>query len=94
MEFYIGQVAMGMGQDPSNNLYAIGQSGGSPSVQLLPQNVGNRSPFYVNQVSQQTTCAVPVSSAFVGEQMPVATMPPYLVMNYCICTMGIYPVHP
>lgn len=40
-----------------------------------------------------TTMAATTSSP-TGASSPVATMPPYLAMNYCICVSGIYPSRP
>ncbi|KAA0126056.1 phage tail protein [Chryseobacterium sp. SN22] len=34
------------------------------------------------------------SVTFTGQNVPVNTMPPYLGMNYIICTMGIFPSRP
>ena len=34
---------------------------------------------------------IPVPSTIVGASQPVPTTPPYLTMNYIICTQGIFP---
>jgi microcystin-dependent protein len=33
----------------------------------------------------------PKSVSFIGQNLPVNNMPPYLTMNYIICVAGIYP---
>ncbi|WP_116999477.1 phage tail protein [Desertimonas flava] len=37
------------------------------------------------------TVMAAATSSSTGNSTPVATMPPYLAMNYCICIAGIYP---
>ena len=34
------------------------------------------------------------SNNFPGNSLPVSVMDPYQVVNYCICTQGIFPTHP
>ncbi|WP_449388496.1 phage tail protein [Chryseobacterium lineare] len=40
------------------------------------------------------TMIYPQSVVFIGQNMPVNNMPPYLGINYIICVEGIYPSRP
>ncbi|WP_312902468.1 phage tail protein [Chryseobacterium taichungense] len=40
------------------------------------------------------TAINPMSVSYIGQNVPVATMSPYLGINYIICVEGIYPVRP
>lgn len=46
-------------------------------------------PSYVN--GDPDTVINPQSAVFIGQNLPVNNMPPYLGLNYIICIAGIYP---
>lgn len=49
-------------------------------------------PSFVDQAPN--TVLYPQSVVFIGQNIPVNNMPPYLGINYIICVEGIYPSRP
>jgi microcystin-dependent protein len=53
----------------------------------IPSFVDNADPSTVTPINPQ-------SVIFMGQNLPINNMPPYLGMNYIICVEGIYPSRP
>ncbi|MCI3937690.1 tail fiber protein [Chryseobacterium aahli] len=52
-------------------------------------------PSFVDNANPSTVTSInPQSVIFMGQNLPVNNMPPYLGMNYIICVEGIYPSRP
>ena len=67
--------------------------GATTSIAITGNQVGrdfNAITSYVNNANPDTAINGQ-SVAFVGQNLPVNNMPPYLGLNYIICVEGIYP---
>ena len=52
-------------------------------------------PSYIDNADPSTITPLnPQSVMFIGQNLPINNMPPYLGMNYIICVEGIYPSRP
>lgn len=52
-------------------------------------------PSYIDNADPTTITPInPQSVVFIGQNLPINNMPPYLGMNYIICVEGIYPSRP
>ncbi|SDH95871.1 Microcystin-dependent protein [Chryseobacterium taeanense] len=68
---------------PSTSLAVSGTYAGRDFIQV---------PSFVDQAPD--TMLYPQSVVFIGQNIPVNNMPPYLGINYIICVEGIYPPRP
>jgi microcystin-dependent protein len=104
-----GRAPIGFGHGPGLQQYGLGQSGGSETVTLTP----NQIPAHNHNVPTAATAAnapagnvlttgplspgQPHSSATTsatGGNQPHNNMPPYLAVNWVICLQGIFPSRP
>lgn len=78
------EAALGNTTIPTN-LLAI------PDVSSLPSEIIN---IYADPKSSPTVCLNSATIEAFGGNMPHNNMQPFLVVNYCIATSGIYPQRP
>ena len=87
-----GRMPIGAGQAPGLNLYVWGQTGGTETNTLLPQNLNLNVGPGTQHVMTSTSSTDPLlPTVGTSPNLPMNNMPPYLALNYIICTAGIFP---